>query len=218
MKQTLRQLNDILTYQMDALHLVVDVRLKGPVLYVLLEYVRGDRVDVERVAAIVRDAMDAVFFPDVNRVSIYAKVLRADDSKAERIASFPYQASLETPQAELPTRSQTMRRDYPVVRVFFFFFGLLAAVWLAFDVSLERTIPVGLAIVFGIVFPPLKRVLDRPLFAFMRWLLMAIGGLSLAIACYLLVKEGGDRWFSIAMAASIGVFCANLGRPQSSGQ
>lgn len=217
MGRPLRELKDILTYQMGALHLAADVRLKGPVLYVLVEYVRGDRVDADRVAAIVRDALDAVFFPDVNRVSIYAKVLRADDSKAERVAAFPYEASLEMPKTELPTRSQTLRRDYPVVRVFFFFCGLAAAGWLAFDVSPERAIPVGLALLFGIVFPPLKRALDLPAFVVLRWSLMVIGGLSLGVACYWLWQAGSDRWFEIAIAALTGVFCANLGRPKSPG-
>lgn len=211
----LRELKQILTYQMDALHLAVDARLKGPVLYVMLEYVRGDRVDSDRASAIVRDAMDAVFFPDVNKVSIYAKVLRDADAKAERIATFPYEASLERADTEASTRSQTLRHDYPIVRVFFFFCGLLAAVWLAFNATPTRTIPVALAIAFGAVFPPLKRQLDRPAFAAARWILMLLGGLGVAIACYLLVKYGGDRWFSTAIAALVGLFLANLGRPPS---
>ncbi|MEO1133980.1 MAG: hypothetical protein AAFX40_14915 [Cyanobacteria bacterium J06639_1] len=215
MGRPLKELKQILAYQMDALHLAADARLKGPVLYVMLEYVQGDRIDNEQVSAIVRSAMDAVFFPDVTKVSIYAKALRDTDAKAERIATFPYEASLER-STDPPTRSQTLRQDYPIVRVFFFFCGLLAAAWLAFDVSPERAIPVGLALVFGTVFPLLKRLLDRPAFAAARWALMVLGGLGLAIACYLLIKEGGDRWFSIAFAALVGIFFANLGRPPAS--
>lgn len=212
----LKELKHILAYQMDALHLAVEARLKGPVLYVMLEYVRGDRVDSEQVSAIVRDAMDAVFFPDVNKVSIYTKVLRDADSKAERIATFPYEASLERPEIDVPSRSQTLRQDYPVVRVFFFFCGLLAAAWLAFDVNPERAIPVGVAILFGTVFPPLKRQLDRPGLVGIRIIAAMLSALPIVLACYWLVKDGGDRWFSIAIAALVGVFLANLGRPPAS--
>ncbi len=184
MRRKLRNLKQILDYQLGQQRLFAKVELKGPILNVLLERLPHDEIDEKRLTQTIRSAMDAAAIHGIRKVNIFVWIREKNSPEPEWSTSFSYQM-LPSPTNE--KRPHQFRKDYPNIRILFFCLGIGLGLWFIFD---NRPwfywITPALALVLGATFPWLKRQINRWVDPSLQRIALGLGILGILVVSYLL--------------------------------
>ncbi|MEN9240219.1 MAG: hypothetical protein Q6J68_05625, partial [Thermostichales cyanobacterium SZTDM-1c_bins_54] len=182
----LRSFNQLLNYQLAALHLFGQARRQGSRIQIRIEYMRGDTVNVPELQALLVNLVTAAQLPEQDFLVQLICRQTGEITWQERLHLEPEQV-LVAPTLD---RKALLRQDYPFWRVSFFVFVVLLTTIALLSQRWSLGIPIGLGLVLGLGFPQLKRSLVgfRDL-----WLRLGLGVAGLTcggIALWMLVVNG----------------------------
>ncbi len=211
MKRKLRALNQILRRKLEEQRLFGKAEIKGRVLNVLVERVKGDEVDTQQLLETVRAAVDAALLGPIRKVNIYLWCRNQSDAEdPEWSGSFDYAPLPVNREALTPTAE--FRQDYSGIRVLFF--GLTTiTVMLYFlkERSLLDLIPPLLSLVMGTLFPWGKRLVKRRVDRIFRRLGMGIGFGLWGFTLWLLFQDPLQQSVLISLLLMAGLLLVGLG-------
>jgi hypothetical protein len=208
MNRPLSDLREILEYQLGSLNLLVSVDPKGPLLQILLQHVRTEPVDPRLVTTIIKDALDAAFFPDIRKVNIYTKPLRDDSVEPTWLASFAYESPHKSAVAGQPPKA---RHDYAAIRVSYFVAGIVSIGLFLQNHQGTNLLPMAIAFAISTFFPRLKQWVHRYSPNPIRRSLVVVGGIALGMAAVLLLQSPLLAFTPAVVVILLGSFAVGLG-------
>ncbi|MGY2709801.1 hypothetical protein [Thermostichus sp. MS-CIW-28] len=198
MRRQLKILNQILDYKLADLRLFGRAELKGPVLNVLLERLPGDVVDTLQVMEVVRSAVEASLLQGLRKVNVYLWCRGQTEEAPEWSESFAVEPLVLAHPKEPRNLASSYRQDYPGMRVLFFCLGIcLGGLYLLGEWDQADWIPVAVAFVLGVVFPWLKRFLNRWIHPLFLRLGLGLGLVLLGLALALIWRQGWSVAYGI---------------------
>ena len=198
MRRQLKTLNQILDYKLADLRLFGRAELKGPVLNVLLERLPGDVVDTLQVMEVVRNAVEASLLQGLRKVNVYLWCRGQTEEAPEWSESFAVEPLVLAHPKEPRNLASSYRQDYPGMRVLFFCLGIcLGGLYLLGEWDQADWIPVAVAFVLGVVFPWLKRFLNRWIHPLFLRLGLGLGLVLLGLALALIWRQGWSVAYGI---------------------
>jgi hypothetical protein len=198
MRRQLKTLNQILDYKLADLRLFGRAELKGPVLNVLLERLPGDVVDTLQVMEVVRSAVEASLLQGLRKVNVYLWCRGQTEEAPEWSESFAVEPLVLAHPKEPRNLASSYRQDYPGMRVLFFCLGIcLGGLYLLGEWDQADWIPVAVAFVLGVVFPWLKRFLNRWIHPLFLRLGLGLGLVLLGLALALIWRQGWSVAYGI---------------------
>ena len=198
MRRQLKTLNQILDYKLADLRLFGRAELKGPILNVLLERLPGDVVDTLQVMEVVRNAVEASLLQGLRKVNVYLWCRGQTEEAPEWSESFAVEPLVLAHPKELRSLAFSYRQDYPGMRVLFFCLGIcLGGLYLLGEWDQADWIPVAVAFVLGVVFPWLKRFLNRWIHPLFLRLGLGLGLVLLGLALALIWRQGWSVAYGI---------------------
>jgi hypothetical protein len=211
MRRKLRALNQILQRKLEEQRLFGKAEVKGRVLNVLVERVKGDQVDTQQLLDTVRAAVDAALLGPIRKVNVYLWCRSQSGSEdPEWSGSFDYMPLQVNREATTPTAE--FRQDYSGIRVLFF--GLTAITVLLYFLKARNwldLIPALLSLVVGTLFPWGKRLVKRRVDPIFRRLGMGIGFALWGLTLWLLFQDPLQHSFLISLFLIAGLLLVGLG-------
>ena len=206
MRRQVKNLAFILEQQLQPYSCLAEVRQKGPILEVMVRHIPGEVPDGDAITAIVKTGLDAVFAPDIQKVSVYALPLRDRDGLPQRLGSFAY----EGVEQDLSRPVDVQREDYLLFRLGLLVFGILGIAIYLFVRDVTLLMASLLAIGLAIAFPSCKRTVQR-LPALMQRLIVLAGSFLVGVALVFLILKFPETLGWTALVLVIGGVATRLG-------
>ncbi|HIK20496.1 MAG TPA: hypothetical protein IGR15_05455 [Synechococcus sp. M44_DOE_062] len=164
----------------------------------LLERLPGDVVDTLQVMEVVRNAVEASLLQGLRKVNVYLWCRGQTEEAPEWSESFAVEPLVLAHPREPRNLASSYRQDYPGMRVLFFCLGIcLGGFYLLGERNRADWIPVAVAFVLGVVFPWLKRFLNRWVHPLFLRLGLGLGLVLLGLALALIWQQGWSVAYGI---------------------